>query len=317
MRKGGSVVISIDFELLWGLADIHPPDGGLYRNHLIGVREVIPRLLELFARRSVHATWATVGALACTDWDEYIARAPPPPRYMRQGMVVRPEIARAADPSGTLYFAPDLVELIARSPAQDLGSHTFNHLYMWEVGVMRRDVSADASAVATLFKERFGRPPHTFVFPRNQVGFTDVLKEHGIRAWRENPDTWFWALPQTALQDAAFVRVLRLLDSLLPLGARRASAQCTAAQPSSHFVRFSLPNVAFAAHRRRIAQEARDLRAGDVLHLWFHPHNLGAAPARSVGRLEEILDAIGAANPEIRFRSMADIAETVQGDAAQ
>src|SRR3954447_2214187 len=59
----GAFVVSLDFELLWGVRDKYPPDGGAYRGNLLGARAAVPRMLELFAEFNVAATWATVGFL--------------------------------------------------------------------------------------------------------------------------------------------------------------------------------------------------------------------------------------------------------------
>src|SRR5262249_384382 len=74
-------VWSLDFELRWGMHDLLGMDRNAYRTNLEGAREAVPLLLDLFVQRGVRATWATVGALACNDWDEYFRLAPPPPAY--------------------------------------------------------------------------------------------------------------------------------------------------------------------------------------------------------------------------------------------
>ena len=58
----GALVISLDFELHWGVRDKRPADGP-YRENLLGAREAIPRMLDLFEEFGVAATWATVGFL--------------------------------------------------------------------------------------------------------------------------------------------------------------------------------------------------------------------------------------------------------------
>jgi hypothetical protein len=59
----GALVISLDFELLWGVRDLYPADGGTYRANLLGARTAIPKLLQLFEEFEIAATWATVGML--------------------------------------------------------------------------------------------------------------------------------------------------------------------------------------------------------------------------------------------------------------
>lgn len=55
----GRFVISLDLELLWGVRDHADKDS--YGANVLGARDAVPRILELFAENGVHATWATVG----------------------------------------------------------------------------------------------------------------------------------------------------------------------------------------------------------------------------------------------------------------
>lgn len=301
-----SIVLSLDFELRWGVHDHLGDDFNKYRKNLEGVREAIPAMLELFARRAVRATWATVGAVACESWEEWAARAPAWPRY-RDGALAWNEAYRTKDPKGAFYFAPELVESIRRAPGQELGSHSFSHVYMGEPGFVRRDAIADAAAVAALFRDKWNEVPHSFVFPRNQIAFEDVLAQHGVRTWRSNPTPFFWSAT-TGAQQSIVVRALRLADSLAPLG-KRTYRRDHDVHRASHFVRFSLPAPAWRAHVRRLAGESRRLGSDDILHLWWHPHNLGADVQKSIARLDEVIATVQEhAPPGTRFASMGDLA---------
>ena len=57
----GNFLISLDFELFWGMRD--KCGIGDYGGNILGVREAIPAMLELFRRYQVRATWAAVGML--------------------------------------------------------------------------------------------------------------------------------------------------------------------------------------------------------------------------------------------------------------
>lgn len=296
------IVISIDFELRWGVHDAKGVDS--YRRNLEGVREVVPRTLEAFRERGVRATWAIVGALACDGWDEWRARAPAWPRYLDRGLGWRDEWARQ-DPR--LYFAPDLVEEVRRCPGQELGSHTFSHVYMGEPGFVRRDAMADAAAVTQLFREKWQVTPKSFVFPRNQVAFTDVLRDEGFTIWRTTPDAFYWSATSAGEQNG-LTRLLRATDSLVPWTVHRRPRRAPD-HASSHLVRFGLSAAVWRLHVRRLVGEAARLADGESLHLWWHPHNLGADVDRSVLRLQELLDRLRAtAPPYARFASMADVA---------
>src|ERR1700679_3073446 len=72
--SNSALVISLDFELFWGVRDVVGLDA--YRDNLLGVRQAIPALLRLFAEREIHATWATVGFLFCRAKQELMATLP-------------------------------------------------------------------------------------------------------------------------------------------------------------------------------------------------------------------------------------------------
>src|SRR5262249_35841561 len=61
LEKLGILVISLDFEIYWGVRDLVTLDE--YRDNLLGVRKVVPGMLQLFRQYGVRVTWATVGLL--------------------------------------------------------------------------------------------------------------------------------------------------------------------------------------------------------------------------------------------------------------
>ena len=145
-----SVVISLDFELRWGLHDRLGTNMQAYRQSLEGVQEAVPALLRLFSQRKLRATWACVGALGCAGWEDYFSRAPAPPRYHNPRLALDPRYADL-DPDGRLHFAPELLQLVKDTPGQELGTHTFSHIYMQEPGITSEDVAADLRAVSQLW----------------------------------------------------------------------------------------------------------------------------------------------------------------------
>ena len=296
------VVISLDFELRWGVADKLPDDPNAYRRNLEGEPEAVHGMLDYFTREGIGATWATVGALACAGWDEYFDRAPPPPAYEDPREGFKPGW-RKLDPQGRLHFAPDAVAAIARTPGQELGSHTFSHICFREAGCRPEDVLADSNTVAKAFRDKFGHAPTSFVFPRNQVSQTEALKQAGIERWRTNPNVSCWNATRREEQ-SRLVRGMRMFDSLAPIGSRRAPSR---EMRASYLVRFPLNVRMWKLHVARIRGDARRLRAGETLHLWWHPHNLGADVKGSLNRLAELVDVLRNAAPaDTRFLSMRD-----------
>lgn len=70
----GQFVISLDFELLWGVRD--HADRDTYGKNVLGARDAVPKMLELFAENEISATWATVGFLFCETKEELLASLP-------------------------------------------------------------------------------------------------------------------------------------------------------------------------------------------------------------------------------------------------
>ncbi len=305
------VVWSLDFELRWGMHDGLGMDRNAYLTNLEGAREAIPQLLNLFAQRGVRATWATVGALACSDWDEYFRLAPPPPRYADSRLAFGPRYADL-DPQGALHFAPDLVRLVSQSKGQDLGTHTFSHIFLGEMGVMQRDAQADHAAATALFRQRFNVTPTSLVFPRNQVGFLDFYRANGITAWRDNERSWYLNMTEHAKHP--LFRALRLADALTPFWTRGGGFS-DGGTTSTLFVRVTLPEIAWKAHLAKIAAEVRRMKRGSVLHFWLHPHNIGGNVRRGIERLTQVIDTIDrCARDGIAYASMRDLATSVASD---
>lgn len=302
-----SIVISLDFELRWGVLDHVRDDFSAYRANLEGVPEAVAGMLDLFDERNVRATWAIVGGLACSGWDEWEARRPTWPAYERTSLRWR-DAFRGQRADERLYFAPDLVDEVRRR-GHELGSHTFTHLYMNEPGVTADDVQRDCDAMNTLFADRWSSAPVSLVFPRNQENHVDVLRSRGIRQWRSNPNSWYW---DTTRPTTKVTRALRIADAFLPWPDRGGSV-VDAGQRASHFVRVGLPNRAWSLHVRRIGRDASRLGPGETLHLWWHPHNLGAAPTRSVARLGELLDRIASLPNQPSFVPMGAVAVSGSG----
>jgi hypothetical protein len=199
------------------------------------------------------------------------------------------------DPDGAVHFFPSLVERINSTLGQELGSHTFSHVSRYEKGFLGDDFfEADLAATSELHRTRFGRPPTSLVFPRNQVGALHVVAAAGIKIYRASPNTWMYSQtrsrPFTLLQ-----RPLRLLDSLNPFVSRVAEVDTNnglAKTLSSVFLRLNLPNSAWILHRRAIRRGLSNTRPGEIFHIWWHPHNLVRDQAKSLKRVEETLDEI-------------------------
>ncbi|HWL66168.1 MAG TPA: polysaccharide deacetylase [Actinomycetota bacterium] len=282
----GTFTISIDTELAWGYCDrlITPAD----RREIELERDVIARLLELFERYRISATWAVVGHLLLEGCE-------------RDGEHWHPEIPRPVDSSGRdwfwqhpeerddrLWYARDVARKIGEAdPPQEIASHSFAHVLFDESDTRAEAVAADLRE-ARKVHEANEIEFKSFVFPRNVVGFRRLLAESGVRVYRGSDGH--------APSPVAIARARRLAAFLLPTSARlvrpRIDELGLVDVPGSMLLigRNGLRNIVPPSFVKRKAIKALDASAAadEVFHLWFHPSNLVHGSQTQF----EILDAI-------------------------
>ena len=62
MTRPGTLLISLDFELHWGVFQ-SVNESSPYMQNLLHTPEAIIRMLEVFEKRNIAVTWAVVGLL--------------------------------------------------------------------------------------------------------------------------------------------------------------------------------------------------------------------------------------------------------------
>jgi peptidoglycan/xylan/chitin deacetylase (PgdA/CDA1 family) len=321
----GALVISLDFELLWGVRDKYPADGGRYRANLLGARKAVPRMLGLFAEYGVNASWAVVGFLFANgraDLERF--RPDDLPRYDDPRLSPFDDLVGDSEDDDPLHFAPGLVRSIRDCPGQEIASHTYSHYYCLEPGQTRAAFRADIAS-AVRIAEQHGVTPRSIVFPRNQFNpfYTDLLREAGIVAYRSNESGWIYNYHDPRYGGGRLQRAFRKADAYLPLSGanltgwddlRDEHGLCDV--PSSRFLRPYSPRLRHL-EPLRLRRITRDLRAAaersKVFHLWWHPHNFGLHLQENLNFLRAILDVFAECRHEHGMKSltMAGVAEVV------
>lgn len=295
----GALVLSLDFELYWGLRDIFALE--VCRETLLGVRTAIPALLELFARHSIHATWAAVGLLFFETRQALMEGLPKVrPDYADGIFSIYPHLLTiGADESHDLFhLAPSLIKLIAAQPDQEIGTHTFSHYYCLEKGQDKEAFRADLRA-AVAAAGSYQLALQSLVFPRNQYNadYIEVCKEVGIKAYRGIQSSWIYSAIENRNESMAR-RGLRLLDSYLNLSGHNCyakeqiTAQFPCNIPASRFLRpysRKLKLLEGLRLKRIVDDLTYAAKHGLVYHLWWHPHNFGLDLEENIGFLERIL----------------------------
>jgi Polysaccharide deacetylase len=307
-------VVSLDFELLWGVRDKRTI--GEYGQNLLGVREAVPALLRLFDRFSIHATWATVGLLFCSGRKEALEFSPADrPQYTRGRFSPYSEADDWGDDeqSDPYRFAPTLIDAIAGAPSQEIATHTFSHFYCLEEGQTVAAFEADLGA-ASRIAERRGITLRSIVFPRNQVNpeHLAVCRRMGLRSYRGTLAHSFYG-PRREEAQGRVLRAKRLLDNYIPLTADRTTtlAQLGTEKPfnvaASSFLRPYSSRLAFmdGQRRRRIGSElTRAARQGGIYHLWWHPHNFGKNLSANLRFLHDLLEHFAALRSRYGMQSV-------------
>ncbi|MCC6936768.1 MAG: polysaccharide deacetylase family protein [Flavobacteriales bacterium] len=296
----GAFVISLDFELFWGMRDKRTIEG--YGENIRGVREALPRMLDTFDAHGVRATFATVGLLFFERKEELLRSLPVlRPGYVKKelspynGHVDGIGADEASDP---YHFGASLIRTIQQHPAHEIACHTFSHYYCLEHGQTEAEFAADlvtAKAIASLFNIEL----KSFVFPRNQYNeaYLRVCNEHGITTYRGNERSWLYKA-RNKEDESQFRRALRLLDTWFDLSGHNCHPLPSPGSgtpidlPSSRFLRpYNKRYAILDGLKLRRITRAMDhaARTGTLFHLWWHPHNFGSDLEQNMAMLEKIL----------------------------
>ena len=295
----GKFVISLDFELLWGVRDKRTVAN--YGDAVLGARRAIPEMLSLFARNGIRATWACVGLLFFRDRNELLDALPDDrPSYANPRFDPYASIETAVGQSeqdDPYHYGSSLIDRIAKTPGQEIGTHTFSHFYCLEEGQSIRSFRADLAAAAKVAGRR-GIRLQSIVFPRNQMtnDHLAACADYGILAYRGNPRGWAYDPRAQGLQTMP-VRLGRYLDSFFDLF----GSQTPMLRPSENLPR-NIPASRFLRPRGRLALQNR-LRLdrvmaemqnaatiGGLYHLWWHPHNFGRRTEENMQDLKVLIE---------------------------
>jgi peptidoglycan/xylan/chitin deacetylase (PgdA/CDA1 family) len=282
----GMLIISLDFELFWGVHDVMSLEQ--YRENLLGVRQAVPGMLELFQEYDIHATWATVGKLFFENKSQLLKGLPLlKPNYespLQSGYRLLNQIGESEE-EDPFHYAPSLIKQIASVPHQEIGTHTFSHYYCLEAGQTSEEFKADIQKAVKIGKAE-GISIQSIVFPRNQVNqqYLMICQDAGLLSYRGNEISSIYQASSFHENQSAYKRILRLADAFVNLtGHHIYSLNSLATEPiinlpSSRFLRPYNPKLKFLENLRlkRITNSlTKAAKENKMYHLWWHPHNFG------------------------------------------
>lgn len=326
----GAFVISLDFELYWGVRDFLASNGE-YRKNLTGEYKAIPAMLRLFEEFEIAATWATVGFLFAGSGAE-LERFKPRilPEYENPELSPYTEKFEEIAAETSVHYAPDLIKLINSAPLQEIATHTFSHYYCLEKGQTAEAFEADIKSAIEI-AEKYSINFKSIVFPRNQHNpeYDDILLKHGIICYRGNQKSWMYQFDGKT-QTNPIYRIARLADTYSNLSGLNTfrwqdiAAGKLANIPASMFLRpvakekGILENRQFDRIKKSLEFAAKNRQ---VFHLWWHPHNFGTNLKDNLNFLRRIFEVFRDLREKYDIRSLtmcqtAELFAKVGGQAA-
>lgn len=312
----GSLIISLDFELYWGIRDKKTKE--TYGSHILGAKEAIPKMVKLFENYGVHSTFAIVGFLFCGSKKEIIRYSPLlKPNYSNKNLSPYEKdyfekIENDADP---FHTARELVNLLKNSSNIEIGTHTFSHYYCLEEGQTIEEFESDLESADRIATDN-GIQIKSIVFPRNQVSadYLEVCENKGINRYRGNPRQFF------GQKNGFKNRMKRFADSYIPLGVETVYDYSDIKEgnlynvKASRFLRPYSSKLAFLEKLKvqRITNEMTlAAKEHKVYHLWWHPHNFGLNQDKNLQMLDQILNhyAVLSARYDYKSYTMSELSD--------
>ena len=323
--KNGSFIISLDFELFWGVLDCEDYLGNLRRfRH---TRSVVVDLIDLFERNSIRATWSTVGLLMMDGSDELESMLPfiQVPSYTDSQLNNYKSFSllhKTDEYTDDVFFARHLVRLLKASEYQDIGTHTFSHYYCLEDGQTIEQFNEDLM-LARDIASRNDISFTSIVFPRNQYDnqYIENLADHNINIFRGNPENFIY---KTRKEDNLLLRALHLIDTYLNIAGNithvnpgpqekvyniKASRFLRPINKTSHLFK----NLQLTRIKNEMTYAARN---NHYYHLWWHPHNFSSHTEENFIFLKRIIEHFEYLNKTYHFssESMESYVEKVRAD---
>ena len=291
--KKATFILSLDVEIAWGwLSFLQQREAlfPLFRK----TKPVMLRLLDLMDQYDIPSTWAIVGRLleepgnksefASTSLKDYFPSLTNETVYGQKGI---------DEPNKSIVHFPELLEEIQRRKVKhDIGTHTYNHTFLQFLPEGSDElVKTDINAAVELFKNKKVEAPCSLIFPKNQMGYEQILYDAGIRIVRSPNVERFRGYPKV------LNRLLNKLDLFLPTGGPAVEPERHPSGlvlvPGSQIFRIS--NLGSRQHIPMANMVKKCIRGIDravaekkIYHLWFHPFNFAHREQEHFDALEKV-----------------------------
>lgn len=291
----GYFVISLDFELIWGLAGWNKKQIDSYLPNLQNATKALKYIIATLSKYKIKCTIGYVGFMGYQSVDDLISHLPQIlPQYENMSFssvhsliplinVIYPK---------ELFFCPTILKELEAEPLIELASHTFSHYYCLEKGQNEEAFRQDIQKA----QEQGNGKLHSIIYPRNQVSqrYLKICKENGFTHYRGNLPNLLYKAKKTTSR-YSLTGALRFLDTYINLFGHH----CFKAQEHEGLI--NIPGSYFLrpyCHKLKILEKIKLRRIkssmhyaathNQIFHLWWHPHNFGLNLQENIQELEEL-----------------------------
>ena len=262
------LLISLDFELGWGVAESgqwrEREEAGVYRV----LRPAIRRLLDALDSYDAKVIWAIVGGMLQKRSEGEFDHLP--------GALAQALRTFVSEADGESVDARDLMDMVEASRTRhQIASHSYSHARFSYPGYDLAGKTQDLKLSCDAMRER-GHEIDALVFPINHSGDYEALAANNFRIARVSPDE-----PRFASVRPLNKFYYRTIATPPPV-VERTNAQGIVEHAGS--LLFLWPEGRVSGVRRHfVARRARQglhhvAEHGGSMHLWFHPFDMVSTP---------------------------------------
>lgn len=272
-------MISLDLELGWGLNTLNDFKFlNLMKNN---IRKTIFILINFFEKYKIPVTWAIVGHLfldSCKNEKCLTQKNKNIYNYNKE-YYHDPYTNINKDP---LFYGKDIIErILANTINHDIGYHSFSHPIFTRIS---RDMARDEIKEVINIGRNFDIKFKSFVYPKNEIAYVDILKEYGFKIYR-GKTAGLYNKKSNLLKKKITGGIGKIIaDPVEP----KLVEGIWEIQGSMLFYDSQIPRSLIP--RAKIGL-LRTLKNKKIFHIWLHPWNL-LKNRRSINDIEIILKYI-------------------------
>jgi peptidoglycan/xylan/chitin deacetylase (PgdA/CDA1 family) len=259
-------ILSLDCEGKWGMADSIQPYHEQYFT-TANINGAYTQMLAVLEKYKVPASFAFVSAFtqSSQQFKQHKDLFYNTPKTYHAWLKKFYQDMEAAQYEG--WFCPSAMKRVIDAGIHEIASHSCFHRAFLEQELTLEEAKYDFQASQELLTVK----PNTFIYPRNLVGFTGLLKKYGYIGYREGKAYKTNIVGRLGNLAAEF-NILEKSQTTLAHDANN-----LAVIPAGFFLnwpqglRKHVPNSVTQLRWNHILKHA--VENNGVVHMWFHPHN--------------------------------------------